>query len=239
MKTILNTELLENRSKWAKRIAPLTMLFLFGGLITNFMSFNRPELLQYTVALLAVGFLLSIVSSYLVNNWVREPRTDQAIATTLKKFGNDFVVFNYTSVAHHILLTPTRLYVMIVKRQDGEFDIKDRRVSRKFSFIRVLRFFAEEGMGAPISEALSSAHKLKKLLEKKLPATDIPEIEPILLFSHKDAQLNRNNPAISVFNTAELKVHLHETNRKKIITPELRKTLIELLGNGHPEVKMK
>ncbi len=33
MKVTTNEALIEQRSKWAKRLAPLTMLFLIGGLI--------------------------------------------------------------------------------------------------------------------------------------------------------------------------------------------------------------
>ena len=32
MKAFTNTNLIETRAKWAKRIAPLTMFFLIGGL---------------------------------------------------------------------------------------------------------------------------------------------------------------------------------------------------------------
>ena len=89
MKAFTNTEIIENRSKWAKRLAPLTMLFLVGGLITNFLSFSQPAYFQYTLILLAIGFFMSIISSSLVNNWVKEPRADTVLETTLKKFGNE------------------------------------------------------------------------------------------------------------------------------------------------------
>ena len=76
MKVSTNTELIENRKKWAKRIAPVTMLLLVGGLITNFLSINSPEYFRQTLILLALGFVSAIFSSNLANNWVREPRAD-------------------------------------------------------------------------------------------------------------------------------------------------------------------
>ena len=97
MKVVTNTELVESRAKWGKRIAPVTLIFLVGGLITNFLSINNPEYFRMTLILLFIGFISAIFSSNLVNNWVREPRSDQILAQLLKKFGNDYLLFNYTT----------------------------------------------------------------------------------------------------------------------------------------------
>ena len=95
MKVTTNIELVENRRKWAKRIAPVTMLLLVGGLITNFLSINSPEYFRPTLILLALGFVSALISSHLANNWVREPRADQVLEQVLKKFGNDYALLNY------------------------------------------------------------------------------------------------------------------------------------------------
>jgi hypothetical protein len=94
MRVHTNTDIVTSRAKWARRIAPLTMLFLIGGLITNFMSMSQPQYFQPTLILLALGFIFATASSHLVNRWVREPRADQVLSLTLKKFGNDYVLFN-------------------------------------------------------------------------------------------------------------------------------------------------
>jgi hypothetical protein len=145
LKVITNTQIIENRTKWAKRIAPLTMLFLIGGLITNFLSINQPEYFRPTLVLLALGFIFATVSSYLTNRWVREPRSDQILTSMLKKFSNEYVSFNYTVSPPHILLTPSRLYVIVVKQQDGKISIKGSRVSRDFSWKLFFRYFADAG----------------------------------------------------------------------------------------------
>ena len=62
MKVVTNTKIIETRVKWAKRIAPLTMLFLIGGLITNFMSINQPEYFRITMILLAIAFWVPLAS---------------------------------------------------------------------------------------------------------------------------------------------------------------------------------
>jgi hypothetical protein len=231
MKIVTNTAIIESRSKWAKRIAPLTMIFLVGGLITNFMSVNRPELFRLTLLLLALGFIFATISSYLVNRWVREPRADQVLEAILKKFGKEFILFNYTSTPPHILMTPTRLYVIVVKQQDGQVTVKGSRFSRKFTWRRLLRFFADEGMGAPVAEAESYVDKLHKFLTKTLPeGEDLPELAPLVIFSNKEVELIVNDPVIPVMRSNELKSYLRDNDKIRNISAAQRHALTEIIG---------
>jgi len=232
MKVSTNTKLIETRAKWAKRIAPLTMLLLLGGLITNFISINQPEYFRLTMLLLALGFVSAIVSSHLVNNWVREPRADQVLTQMLKKFGNDYLLFNYTSPVPHVLVAPDGLYAIVVKHQDGQITVKERRVSRKFTWGRLLRLLADEGMGAPIGEAESRARKLQNFLEKNLPeGEEIPEIKKLVLFSNKKAELTVNDPAIPVMPANEFKAYLREQGKDREVSAEQRKALAAVLDS--------
>jgi hypothetical protein len=230
MKVTTNTQLIEQRAKWAKRIAPLTMLFLVGGLITNFMSINSPEYFQPTLILLALGFISAIVSSNLVNHWVREPRADQILTQTLKKFGNDYMLFNYTAPVPHVLLAPDGIYTFVVKSHDGEISVNGSRVSRKFSFKRILRVFADEGLGVPIKTAEANAGKLRKHLANSIEADALPEIKPVVLFSNKNAQLTVNQPDVPVLQINQLKEFLREAGKNRAISAEQRKQLAELLA---------
>lgn len=230
MKVTTNTDLVEKRAKWAKRIAPLTMLFLIGGLITNFLSINQPQYFRPTLILLALGFISAIVSSHLVNNWVREPRADQILSQMLKKFGNDYLLFNYTGPVPHVLVAPDGVYAFVVKAHDGNISVDGDRVSRQFNWKRVLRLFADEGMGAPIREAEGRAGKLQKFLTKNLNNGELPEIKPIVLFSNKDAQLAVNQPAIPVLQTNQLKDFLREEGKNRVVSADQRRELADILG---------
>lgn len=230
MKVITNTELVESRAKWGKRIAPVTLLFLVGGLITNFLSINNPDYFRMTLILLFIGFISAIFSSNLVNNWVREPRSDQVLAQLLKKFGNDYLLFNYTAPAHHVLLAPDALHVITVKKHDGDITIKDRKVSRKFQWKRLIRFFGDEGLGVPISEAEGNAAKVQKFLRKSLDEDEMPPVKPLLLFTNKAANLTLNDPAVPVVQTNELKSYLREQGKQRAISAEQRKQIGEILG---------
>ncbi len=240
MKVITNTDIIESRSKWAKRVAPLTMMFLIGGLITNFLSINQPEYFRLTLILLALGFVFATISSHLVNRWVREPRADQVLATTLKKFGNDHMLFNYTVVIPHVLLTPSRLYTITVKHHDGQITVNGHRFSRKFTWRRFFKFFAEEGLGAPISEAENNASKLHKLLRENLTGEEeVPEIKPLIIFSNKEAELTVNDPPIPVMRSNELKAYLREYGKSKNISANQRQTLAKIIGGQWQAVKAR
>lgn len=237
MRVYTNHEIIQSRSKWAKRIAPLTMLFLIGGLITNFMSMSQPQYFQPTLILLALGFVFATTSSHLVNRWVREPRADQTLSATLKKFGNDFVLFNYTTPPPHVLLTPNRLYAIVVKNQDGQIIVNGRRFSRKFTWSRFLRFFADEGLGAPAAEAETRLDKLEKFLRKNLPGEELPELKPLILFTHKNVELIVNEPDIPAMRTNELKTYLREQEKNRAISPAQRQKLTQLLAGKWEESK--
>jgi hypothetical protein len=206
------------------------MLLLLAGLITNFLSINQPGLFRITLVLLGVGFVSAIISSHLVNHWVREPRADQLLTQLLKKFGNDYVLFNYTSPVSHALLAPNGLYAIVVKPQDGAISVSGRRVSRRFDWRRLLRLLADEGLGSPVSEAEGQANRLKKFLGKQLTEEQIPPVMPIIIFSGKNVQLTVHEPAVPAMQTNELKSFLRDQEKNRAISPEQRRRLIEILG---------
>ncbi|MCB0195395.1 MAG: NERD domain-containing protein [Anaerolineae bacterium] len=230
MKVITNTELVESRAKWGKRVAPVTLLFLVGGLVTNFLSINNPEYFRITLLFLFIGFVSAIFSSNLVNNWVREPRSDQVLEQLLKKFGNDYLLFNYTAPAHHVLLAPDAVHVITVKKHDGDITINERKVKRKFQFKRLIRFFGDEGLGVPVTEAESNAAKVQKFLRKSLDEEAMPPIKPLLLFTNKDVNLTLNDPAVPVVQTNSIKTHLRDQGKQRAISAEQRKQLSDVLG---------
>ncbi|MBN1995320.1 MAG: NERD domain-containing protein [Anaerolineae bacterium] len=233
MRAITNTEIIEKRSKWAKRIAPLAMYTLLGGFILNLIDLFNAEAPQYTsltFLLLMVGFVLAIISSHMVNRWVREPRADQVLSSTLKKFGNDFILFNYITSPPHILLTPAHLYVLVVKRHSGQVTVNGKRFTRKFSWSRVFRFFADEGLGAPVAEAENEAGRLYKLLNKHLSAEEMPEITALIVFVDNNVELTVNDPVIPVMRSNELKTYLREQDKQRTIPAALKNTLVEIIG---------
>jgi hypothetical protein len=234
MQVITNTQIIESRSKWAKRVSPAAMLVLLGGFLLNMYSFNNPEYTRYTFLLLLIGFFLAIVSSHLVNRWVREPRSDQVLSATLKKFDKAFVLFNYTTKLPHILMTPTRVYAIIAKRQTGDITVKGAKFSRKFTWARFFRFFAEESIGLPDVEAENGKANLVKLLKKNgFADEDLPEIDAVIVFTDKNANLTMIDPTLPVLRGNELKSYIRDRDKQHNISTQTRSRLIEIFGGKY------
>jgi hypothetical protein len=230
MQVTTNTEYVEQRAKWGRRIAPLTMLFLIGGLITNFMSIYYPDLFRPTMILLALGFVSAIISSNLVNNWVREPRADQVLSQILKKFSNEYVLLNYTASIPHVLIAPDGVYAFLVKNNDGEITVNGRKVSRKFSLRRAFGLFGSDALGSPINEVEARVSKLQRQLAAHLSEEEMPPVKPIIIFSHKNAQLSVIDPAIPTMQTNQIKSFLRNEGKNRLISAGQRGQLAEILG---------
>ena len=237
MQVITNTKIIENRSKWAKRLSPIAMLALLGGFFLNLYTImytiNQPEYTQYIFGLLMIGLVLSMFSSNLVNRWVREPRSDQAFSNTLKKFEKDYYLFNYTGPAPHILLTPTRLYVLVAKRQTGQVTVKGDRFQQKFSWTRLFRFFGDEGLGVPVAEAENGVRKLQKFLSKNLTDQELPEIKPLIVFINQVELVVQAPSPVPAMRSNELKSFLRENNRQRVISAPQRAALVKIIGGDY------
>ena len=238
MKVITDEVIVAKRKRMANILAPIAMLLLISGFIINIFSLNdeniNPPLFYAMLFLLASGFILSTISSTLVNRWVKEPRADQALSKILRGFDNKHLLFNYTNQAPHILVTPQKIFVITAKNTEGHIRVKNNRWRRKFSFIRLLRFFAEEGLGNPTLEVEHHTQKIRQTLESQLP--EILEgdkglnIEPLIVFTHPNTTLEVGESRVQVLHLGKLKNFIRQHGKGTNLKSELRESLIELLG---------
>jgi len=235
MKVITNEPLVAKRKKLATRLSPLAMVLLLGGLATNIISLRdealSPVLFYATLGLLILGFLTSTVATGLINRWVREPRADQHLASALKGFDNKYTLFNYTSKAPHVLVAPNRLYAITTKFHDGTVNVSGSKWRRKFTVGRLLRIFADEGLGNPTLEARQNAQIVVKLLKENLPdqAADI-SVEPVIVFTDPKVDLTVEDPEVPVLKGKQLKTFVRDATKGPSIPAEIRKQIIALLS---------
>ncbi len=230
MQIITNTKLVENRAQWARRTTPVALVLLFSGLFVNLTNSNDPnsDTAKLALFLVLLGFIVSFISTHLVNRWIREPRADHVLEAALRGFGKEYTLFNYTKPASHILLTPQSLYVIVVKPQDGEISVNERKFRRKFEWRQLLRVFAEESVGNPFDEAEKEVNKLRQSLEKN--QVEVPPIQPMIIFSHEKVKLILNKPAMPVLYAKELKNYLRKSTDLKTMSVAERSRLVEILG---------
>ena len=123
MKTITNEKFIQRRVQLARRTSLIGMGVLIAGLVA---SFNQ-QYYYLSLPALVIGFILANVSAYNANRYLKEPRPDQALTKALRGFDNNYRLFNYCAPIAHVLLTPSRLYTLTVKLQDGRIRRQNNR----------------------------------------------------------------------------------------------------------------
>ncbi len=231
MQIITNTALIESRVKWARRISMVGMGSLIIGFMVNLQSFSQPELSTLAMIFLLIGLVAAVISSNMVNDWLREPRADQFLAETLKRFGNDYVLYSYTLSTFNIIQTPTCLYVITVKNQTGEVRVEGNEFKQKFSWLRILRFFSPDSIGSPVTELLKSVEKVRQSLQPEM--SQLPEIYPLIVFSNKEAKLIIKNPTIPVVHDRELRNYLKSNGPKQPLSADQQRVLAKILGGSY------
>ncbi|MDM8529485.1 nuclease-related domain-containing protein, partial [Anaerolineales bacterium HSG24] len=219
----------------AKRISAAGVICLIIGFFVNLMSLNDPSLSRLSLGLLAVGGFSAFITSGLVNSWIREPRADQFLSEMLKQFSGEYMLFNYTVSTSNIILTPTRLYLVVVKNLDGEITVEGDKFKKPLTWRKILRLFATDGLGNPVKEAKKGILELNELLAENLPEQSIPEIEALVVFSSKYLELKVNNPVLPVLHNKEIRTYLKKHNREKRISKTERQELANIIGGQYSE----
>ena len=125
MRVTTNEQLLKRRAKIVRWTSLIGLVVLGGGLVASFSD----EYIYAAMPALVLGFVLANISAYNANRYVKEPRSDQALEKALRGFDNTFHLFNFTAPVPHVLLTPSRIYVLTVKAQDGQIWREGERLS--------------------------------------------------------------------------------------------------------------
>jgi hypothetical protein len=183
---------------------------------------------------LLLGLIVSSVGTMNMNRWVREPRADQALAQGLKGFDDRYRLYNYLLPAPHVLLSPLGLYVLTALGQDGVIRYDGDRFRRDFSFGRLLRFMAEEGLGKPFAEADAQVGAVRDLLEENDVNGDL-DIQNVLVFYSPRAELVVQDPPRPVISPKGLKKLIRKQSGSKLTQQQYDDLLA--LFEGEPEAE--
>jgi hypothetical protein len=230
MKIAVNEKFLQRRATIARWSTLVGLGVLFVGLI---LSFNQ-QYYYWSLPALIVGFILANISGFNSNRYVKEPRPDQSLAKALKGFDNTYYLFSYTAPIPHVLLTPSQVYALLVKPQDGVIRQSGKRWRRDFNLRRLFLFFGEEGVGNPPREAIATAERLKSALDKAFDE-ESPPVEPLVVFTHPNVQLQLEESSeedadgVPILTGARLKKHIRAQPKGDALSADLRKRLAAFL----------
>lgn len=222
MRIITNTPFIQKRARLARIISYVGLAILAGGFVTSLL---QPNLILLAYLTLPIGMILANIGIYLANRYLRPPRPDQALDQALKGLSDRYTIYHYMLPADHVLISPHGIYPLIVRFQAGTFiNEGERWQQRQGCWGRVLRLFGQEGIGNPTQEARAEVEALRRYLAEHAPGLDVP-IEPIIVFTHPQAEITITSPAVPVVLAKKLKVYLRSVERGRALP---RPTLMQL-----------
>lgn len=184
MKVYTNETLVDRKRK----IAGISSLLGFGILLVAiFLSF-REQYVSYAWLGAAVGLIVSLVGTYHVNRWVRPPVAEKILEKVLKRLDRRYFLYNYIGPVAHLLLTPSGLIAIVVKRYEGDVTCNDDSWKGSFSVRRLYtRGLTAESLGNPTKEAEETRETVRKWLKENVSeyADDIP-VDAVIFFLNQD-----------------------------------------------------
>ena len=224
MKIISNDKLIKRNKKIGQVLTGASLLILAGGL---YISFTKPELILISWTALIMGFLISQIGIYFGNRWGRNPRPDEVISTSLKGLDDRFALYHYSSPIAHLLVAPNALWAILPYHQKGRITYNGKTYKQSGGNF-LMKFFGQEGIGRPESEAASQVNELNKSLRKIFPDGDLPPVEAVIVFTSDEANLEVVDTPFPTVNAKKLK----EVVRKKAKDNLIPADKLESINNG-------
>jgi hypothetical protein len=221
MKIIKNEALIRRNARigsWSS----LAALVVLG--IGMYISFTRTELFVYSLIALVLGFTLTQIGMYLGNKFSRSPRPDEKLDAGLKGLSNDFAIYHYTTPASHLLVGPAGVWVVMPYHQRGQVVYKKNRwrMSGGGFLQSYMRMFGQEGLGRPDIEIDNDVKSLRKYLAKHMEESEIPEINPLIVFTNENVELDENvqDAPVPVLKLKQLKDFFRQKAKEKKLPTE-------------------
>jgi hypothetical protein len=228
MRVIIDHDKIQRRAT-ASHVASLGGLMIILGNVA--LSLWKPQPRGLTAFLLFIGFAVSTIGIYFANRWVKKPRPEEVLDRALKGLDDRCRLYHYLDKGpDHLLLTPSGLVPIETRGGEGVFEYSQGKWRQRISMGKALRFFVEEPLGNPITDAQRMAARLAGSLEK-LGAVGVP-IQPIVVFTHPAASLARKGTPIPVCQPKQLRGELPKNLPQ--LPSEIYKQLREVLDGGGP-----
>lgn len=235
MRIVTNEKLIRTRARIGQVTSLAGMVILVGGM---YLTFTRPDLGWFSLVAFLVGFILTQVGIYFGNKFVRVPRADKLLNTSLKGLDKRNALYHFKAPTTHLLVGPVGIWAFFPKYQRGTITYSKNRWRQRgkgplgMLWLGYLSLFAQEGLGRPDIEMSVEVEDLQRYLQKHLPeGTPIPPIQPLLVFTSPDAVLDAANAPIPTLRMLDVKDHIRKNQKQTKITPELAATIQALFDD--------
>lgn len=232
MKIIKNEKLIQRNSKignWSN----------LGGLLAllaaMYISFARPELFNYAIIAMMIGFTLTQISLYMGNRFGRSPRPDELLDASFKGLSSEFTIYHFLTPASHLLVGPAGMWVLLPYRQMGVISYqKNRWNMARGGFIQgYMRIFGQEGLGRPDADANAEIKSVKNFLSKRMEESQLPVINAVAVFTNEKVELQAEGAPIPAVKLKQVKEFMRQKSRERLLSP----TEIERIKAALPQAE--
>jgi len=220
MKIIKNEKLIKRNSQIGQWTSLGALLVLGGGM---YISFSKPELFNYSLIALVLGFMMTQAGMYFGNRFGRSPRPDEKLDAGLKGLPGDFTMYHYYTPVSHLLIGPAGIWVVIPMRQRGKVSyVKNRWKLTGGGFAQsYMSLFGQEGLGRPDLDVQSEVNAVTKYISKKMEGTEIPEVQGILVFTHDEIEIESNDAPTIALPLKKLKDFMRQKAKEQVVSPTM------------------
>ncbi|MCP4415149.1 MAG: NERD domain-containing protein [Chloroflexi bacterium] len=184
---------------------------LLAGLLLVFLP-NTEDLFVYQLAALFIGWMLSQIGIYLGHNYIQSPRPDEILDDVLRKVARNGRIYHYLLPAHHVLLIPTGIVVLVTKYQGGNISVDGDKWKQTGMGLR--RLFGQERLGNPTREAALSVEAIASYLNKHAPSVEEVSIGALIVFTGKGKrELDLKGSNMPAMHYTKVKGYLRQQKR--------------------------
>jgi len=223
MRVVVNEKLIRKRAQTTQR-AVILGVGLLG--VAAVLSFNVRYLLP-AYALILPGVALSSWAMRASDKWLSNPRTDQVLAKALKGLTQGYRLYSHILPAEQLLFSPTGLFILNVKHQDGKISCRGERWRRSFNLGRIVRWLAEVPLGNPSKQVQAEVQRMQQFVSQQLPDADVP-MQPLVVFGSPKAELDIVESEVPVLALADLKAYLRDAEKDRAMPKQTQEALLRV-----------
>jgi hypothetical protein len=227
MQVYRNDFYIQKRAKLGRYANLGGMGILLFGLIVNLTM--QVEGMILSMLALIVGFVLYQVGMYYTLRFGRPERPDQILVKALKGFDNRYTLFQFTSPAGNVLVTPQACLVFTVKMQSGSIRYAGGKWKHELGWKKLFLWLAGDSLGNPTREAQIEVDQLARHIAKKLPGVEV-SMQPVIVFANTAAEVDAGDSPIPAVHHKKLKDWLRGPGKAGNLGPAARDQLIGLLS---------
>lgn len=226
METVANDSYIKTRTKIGER-APFIGLVLL--IVATVLIFVRPAWLWATMVMVWIGFIISLMGSYLGDRFVGTSAHHKRLPDALKGLDNSYTLLMYTLATPFVLVEPGGLTVLTVKSQGGSVTYEHGRWRHRQAMGFLRRFAGQEALGRPDRMLKAEIAYVEEFLAKELADEEEVPVRGVVVFTNPDVELHAEDAPVPALRAVELKRWLRKERLRPQLSEEMMARLTEVL----------